>query len=98
MSPGNFLKRLFNRLQPRREPPAQDALLPIVIHMLENTEEVELSCDDVFHLLDQYAEMAQRGEDVSRLKPLVARHLQLCVDCQEELDALLCILESSISG
>ena len=98
MSPGNLLKRLLNRLQTRRKQPAQDTLLPIVIHMLENTEEVELSCDEVFQLLDQYAEMAQRGEDVSRLKPLVARHLKLCIDCQEELDALLCILEATASG
>ena len=72
-------------------------MLPIILRMLENTEEVELSCDEVFDLLDEYAEMVQRGEDVSRLMPLVVLHLQRCKDCLEEFEALQRILAAAPS-
>jgi len=62
--------------------------------MLASTEDVELSCDEVLVLLDVYAEMAMRGEDVASAMPLVERHLGRCMDCTEELEALMRILRS----
>ncbi|MEW5829962.1 MAG: hypothetical protein AB1846_13800 [Chloroflexota bacterium] len=56
--------------------------------MLSNTQEVELTCDEVFGLLDQFAELAARGEDVSQLMPLVKQHLDMCADCREEYRVL----------
>ncbi len=56
--------------------------------MLSNTQEKELTCDEVFALLDQFAEMAARGEDVSQLMPLVKQHLDMCDDCREEYKVL----------
>lgn len=64
-----------------------------MLDMIANTAEEELTCDEVFDLLDQFTEMAQRGEDVARLMPLVHQHLQMCPECKEEYDALLRILE-----
>jgi hypothetical protein len=34
--------------------------------MLSGTREIELTCDEVFALLDQFAELAAQGEDVRR--------------------------------
>jgi hypothetical protein len=65
-----------------------------MLHMIQNTEEVELSCDEVHALIDQYAEMAIRGEDVEELLPLVHFHLEMCPDCREEYEALSRILVS----
>lgn len=66
-----------------------------VMAMLSNTQEVEMTCDEVFAVLDQFAEMAARGEDVSRLMPLVKHHLELCPDCQEEYRVLESIVLSA---
>lgn len=63
-----------------------------MLQMIRNTKEVELSCDEVHALLDQYAEMANRGEDVENLLPLVHFHLDMCPDCREEYEALSRIL------
>ena len=56
--------------------------------MLSNTQDVELTCDDVFAVLDQFAELAAQGEDVSKLMPLIQQHLDMCEDCREEYKVL----------
>ena len=59
-----------------------------VMGMLSNTRDVELTCDEVFALLDQFAELAARGEDVAQLMPLIQQHLDMCEDCREEYKVL----------
>ncbi len=49
----------------------------MMLAMVQKTQEDELSCDDVHKLLDQYTEMALRGEDAAALLPLVHQHLNL---------------------
>ncbi len=63
-----------------------------VAAMLSNTQETELTCDEVYALLDQFVEMAARGEDVSQLMPLVKQHLDMCPDCMEEYKVLQSIV------
>ena len=63
--------------------------------MLEMTEDEELGCEEVYFLIDRYAELLQRGEAPKKLMPLVEKHLAMCGDCREELEALLRILEGS---
>ena len=65
-----------------------------MLMMIEKTRENELSCDEVQSLLDQYAEMAIRGEHAAELLPLVHYHLEMCPDCKEEYEALTRILRS----
>lgn len=65
-----------------------------ILQMLDHTREDEYSCDDVYKLLDQYAEMVARGEDAEQLMPLIHHHLEMCKDCREEYEALLRILET----
>ena len=92
----NFLTRLFRRkkhttLDKMNLSPDQAKKM---LHMVQNTQDLELSCDDVFELLDQYTEMAMRGEDVVGLLPLVHNHLEMCPDCREEYEALTRILKA----
>ena len=65
------------------------------IAMVEKTQEVEFSCEDVYRLLDQYTETINRGEDAQKLMPLVEHHIEICPDCREEFEALLRILQAS---
>jgi hypothetical protein len=63
--------------------------------MLSNTRDVELTCDEVFALLDQFTELAAQGQDVRQLMPLVQQHLDMCEDCREEYRVLESILHGT---
>ena len=95
-----FFQRLFSS---RKQKPSfqqngmqtnNSAMTEKMLAMLSNTRDVELTCDDVFALLDQFTELAAQGEDVSQLMPLVQQHLDMCGDCREEYK----VLESIVHG
>jgi len=92
-----WLKRLFRSKEKTAKPEQKMAMTSDqakkMLRMIENTQVEELSCDEAFELLDVYAEMAARGEDVANLFPLVKHHLEMCPDCQEEYEAVMRILE-----
>ena len=88
-----FIKKVSRRL--RGEPDVNGTLVADIMHKLQKTYEEELSCDEVFALIDEYAEANQRGEDVADLKPLIRRHLDMCRECDEEYQALLRVLEGT---
>lgn len=81
-----FRKRFKKWYQP-------DAEMVEMLRSLAMTEEQEISCDDVFAVLDEFAEAMQRGENVLLLMPLVRQHLEMCPDCREEYEALLRMLQ-----
>ena len=66
-----------------------------LLRLLDKTQEEELCCEDVHSLLDAFAEMAASGEDTRQIMPQVHLHMELCPDCQEEFEALLCILQAA---
>lgn len=66
-----------------------------VLTMLSNTQDVEMTCDEVFAVLDQFAELAARGEDVAQLMPLIQQHLDMCEDCREEYKVLKSIVHGT---
>lgn len=94
------IKQIFQKLfgfKKRKPSLGGTAALPSekmqkMMAMLSNTRDVELSCDEVFDLLDQFAELAAQGEDVRKLMPLVQQHLDMCEDCREEYRVLESIL------
>ena len=88
-----FFKKVSRRL--RGDPEINGALVTDIMHRLQKTYEEELSCDEVFALVDEYAEASQRGEDVAGLKPLIRRHLDMCRECDDEYQALLRVLEGT---
>ena len=89
------MKNFFDLFKRHPKPgPAPDPVMPALLGMLSMTDEQELSCDDVFALLDQFAELVKRGEDASHLMPMVQKHLNMCPDCREEYEALLLMMEN----
>lgn len=73
-----------------------DDLVRGLIRLLEEADQEEsFSCEDVFAVVDQYAEIEVRGKDAARLMPLLRKHLDGCHDCCEEYEALLEILQHS---
>lgn len=91
-----FLKSQIRKL--RGEPELSDELVTRIMHRLVVAEVTEITCDEVFAIVDEYAEASQRGEDVASLKPLIRHHLELCRECDEEYQALLRVLEGSSSN
>lgn len=70
-------------------------LLQKLLRMLSLTRPREISCDEVYELMDHYVELQTRGENVQALMPLVAHHMQICPECREEYEALLQIIKQS---
>jgi hypothetical protein len=66
-----------------------------MLTQLAQTQDQELSCDEVFALLDIFAQRMRHGEDPAILMPLVRHHLEMCPDCHEELDVLLRSLDAT---
>ncbi len=101
MNEERFFKRLINQIsafwrgeKPKAKPETNGVMLRQMLQMIEQTDEVELPCDEVFELLDQYVEMIARDEDAASLMPLVKKHLDRCKDCHEEYEALVRIVEA----
>jgi len=64
MSENNYFKRIIRRLnagkrtsQPKSTAQYDAAMMVKLLHMVENTDEVELSCDEVFDLIDHMLNM-----------------------------------------
>lgn len=74
-----------------------DPMMQKLLQSLVMTEEHEISCDDVFVVLDQFVEAVQRGENVLLFMPLVRQHLDMCPDCREEYEALLRMLQPAFN-
>ncbi len=68
-----------------------------LLQSIARTNEVEIGCDEVYDVLDQYAEAVASGQDVTDIMPFVIHHLEMCPDCFEECEALLKILEADVS-
>ncbi len=64
---------------------------------IARTNDHEIGCDEVYDVLDQYAEAVASGQEVADIMPLVKHHLDMCPDCFEECEALLKILEADVS-
>ncbi len=87
-----FILRIFGSKKQKTAsvgmPAGQSEKMQKMMAMLSNTREVELTCDEVFALLDQFTELAAQGEDVAQLMPLVKQHLDMCEDCRDEYKVL----------
>lgn len=83
----NWLSQIGRAKNTDRE--LTDASALDLIRYLENCE---VDCEQVFDILDQYAEIEIRKEDAARLMPLVHRHLEMCSGCKDQYEALLDVL------
>jgi len=92
------LTDFFHKMQgvfQKKKPEFPDELVQDLIRSLEDDQQEECSCDDVYAVVDQYAEMEFSGKDAARLMPLLKQHMEGCHSCCEEYEALLDILEKT---
>ncbi len=87
-----MLKKIMTLLTPKEKKLSEEKTLNF-LKMLNMTETQEISCTDVYALIDQYVEKKRRGEDVSTIMPKVKHHLDMCRDCFEEYEALMAALD-----
>jgi hypothetical protein len=73
------------------------AAVAVLGRQIETTQDVEYDCQDVYRLLDQFAEAVLRGEDAAPWMPLIRAHLERCPDCRAEYDALMRALQGQDS-
>ncbi len=96
-----LFQRLFGSSKGKPDSPQsgmqadKSEMMQKMMAMLSNTQDVELTCDDVFAVLDQFAELAARGENVTQLMPLIQQHLDMCEDCREEYKVLKSIVQNT---
>jgi hypothetical protein len=62
---------------------------------LESTQEIEFDCEQVYQLLDQFAEAVRHGQNGAPWVPLIRAHLEKCSDCRKEFEALLKVLHAT---
>jgi hypothetical protein len=91
-----IMKNLFDLFKRHTKKPVEpDPVMQRLLRSVAMTDEKEISCEDVFALMDQFAEMVTLGEDTSQLMPMVQKHLAMCPDCREECETLLKMLDVS---
>jgi len=91
-----MMKKFFDLFRKNNnEAKKPDAGMQKLMQMVSMTEEQELTCDEVFALVDQFAELVQQGQDASGLMPMVQKHLDLCPDCREEYESLLAMMKAA---
>ncbi len=64
-------------------------VLKKMVNSVVTTRPDEIGCDDCFAQLDQFAELVLAGKNAAEAMPLVQDHLDRCMDCREEFEALL---------
>jgi hypothetical protein len=68
--------------------------LKMLLGMVFGTREEELVCDECFDQVQTFAEMVFAGKDAANAMPLVQAHLDGCMECHEEFEALLTVLRA----
>lgn len=64
-------------------------MLKKMVNSVVSTRPDEIGCDDCFAQLDRFAELVLAGKNAAEALPLVQDHLDRCMDCREEFEALL---------
>lgn len=91
------MKSIFDQLRRRFKKWYQpDPMMQELLQSLAMTEAHEISCDEVFAVLDQFVDAVARGENVLIFMPLIRQHLDTCPDCREEYETLLEMLQPAV--
>ena len=92
----NSIRKIIMQLFGSQPEKVQDnrTMINKLMHMINKTQVEEYSCDEVYDLIDQYAEIIARGEDAEHMMPRIKHHLDLCIDCREEYESLISIISS----
>ena len=60
-----------------------------LVGLIATAEPDQLTCDDCFGQIGEYAEMALEGRELSEGMKVIERHLHQCPCCKGEYEALL---------
>ena len=60
-----------------------------LVGLIATTESDDMSCEECFGQIGQFAEMALDGRELSEGMQIIQRHLEQCPCCQGEYEALL---------
>ena len=91
MNIGQLLNRIRNRTS--TQPEMTEEVVVKFVNVLEHIEHEELSCADIYTILDEFVETEVKGGDKNKLSPLIHEHLDLCSECCDEYEALLAVVE-----
>lgn len=96
----NFFVYAWRRIINFKKAPAPpgSVVMKAMLMGLAHTQEQELSCDEVYALLDVFADRVSQGEDAAALMPLVQHHLEMCPDCRGEFEALLKSMQATATN
>jgi hypothetical protein len=72
-----------------------DSLKKLVREILATTPD-EIGCEECLEQLDRFVELELAGRSAAEALPLVQKHLDRCMDCREEFEALLAALRAEI--
>lgn len=75
--------------------PLDEQSVERLMHLLCETRDDELSCEEVYNCLDEYVDCLESHQEFGNRKQLVEHHLSICSDCRDELDALIHALENA---
>lgn len=93
-----LLAQFFNALKPERLPNPPETPMPSpagMMDMISSVEEDEIDCEGAFELMHRYADLLASGRDAAALFPALKRHIEMCKDCREELEALLRAIQAT---
>lgn len=88
----NILSWFRSRVGSKGEP---NVLMGRMLHMLALTRENELSCDDVYALMEEFVEAVLAGKPLSELMASIEQHLQVCPDCRQEYETLVAMMQTA---
>jgi hypothetical protein len=92
-----MLNRIMRAIMPSRRATAAELdpqWIKRMVRGIVTAHPDELGCDECFEELDQFVEMELAGQDAAGALPLVQDHLERCLYCREEFEALLSALQA----
>ncbi len=88
-----LIERVRNLIAPQEQ--LRNETVLGLLRLLEETDEEELSCNEIFMRLDEFVEREVDQKDAAKLMPVIREHLDTCPDCCEEFEALLEVIEKT---
>ena len=88
------IERLAGQLR-KNDNELPDEAVEGILRVLESVQAQQMSCAEVFALLDEYVERELRDHEAAKVMPLLREHFDMCPDCCEEYEALLEVVEKS---
>lgn len=94
------IRNLINRIRGRvsAQPEITDEAALKFLSVLENLHEEDISCSEIYAILDEFVEEEAKGGNAHKLAPLIRDHLGICPECCDEYEALLSVIEHTKEG